>query len=87
MPSDLAWRFTIDQTVDLAATAPSTVTQFTIGTPRGPRGASAYEVAVAEGYVGTEPEWLASLGSRIHVRFAGDPMPTMAEGDVLLTEV
>lgn len=30
------------------------------GTP-GPAGASAYEVAVANGFVGTEEEWLASL--------------------------
>ena len=28
---------------------------------RGARGYSAYEVAVQEGYVGTEEEWLASL--------------------------
>ena len=28
---------------------------------RGPRGYSAYEVAVQEGFVGTEEEWLASL--------------------------
>jgi hypothetical protein len=29
--------------------------------PEGPEGASAYEVAVANGFVGTESEWLASL--------------------------
>ena len=29
--------------------------------PQGPAGASAYELAVAAGFVGTEPEWLASL--------------------------
>ena len=28
---------------------------------RGPRGYSAYEIAVQEGFVGTEEEWLASL--------------------------
>lgn len=31
------------------------------GKYRGPRGASAYEVAVANGFAGTEPEWLVSL--------------------------
>lgn len=30
--------------------------------PRGPEGDSAYEVAVANGFVGTEQEWLDSLG-------------------------
>ena len=30
--------------------------------PTGPEGASAYEVAVANGFVGTEQEWLDSLG-------------------------
>lgn len=30
--------------------------------PRGPEGESAYEVAVANGFVGTEQEWLDSLG-------------------------
>ena len=29
--------------------------------PEGPQGLSAYEVAVANGFVGTEEEWLASL--------------------------
>jgi hypothetical protein len=29
--------------------------------PQGPAGLSAYEVAVANGFVGTEEEWLASL--------------------------
>lgn len=31
--------------------------------PRGPEGDSAYDVAVANGFVGTEQEWLDSLGS------------------------
>ena len=29
--------------------------------PQGPEGKSAYEIAVEEGYIGTEEEWLASL--------------------------
>jgi hypothetical protein len=29
--------------------------------PQGPAGASAYDIAVANGFVGTEEEWLASL--------------------------
>lgn len=29
----------------------------------GPRGASAYEIALANGFIGSEAEWLASLGS------------------------
>lgn len=37
-------------------------TQVVIET-RGIRGMSAYEVAVSNGFVGTEDEWLATLGS------------------------
>lgn len=43
--------------------------------PRGPKGEdgdSAYEIAVAHGYVGTEEEWLASLkGDLLHITVSG----------------
>lgn len=40
---------------------PATPTGSYVRGKPGERGASAYEVAVANGFVGTEPEWLASL--------------------------
>jgi hypothetical protein len=42
----------------------------------GPAGKSAYQVAVDNGFVGTEPQWLASL-----VGPQGDPGPPGADGD------
>ena len=41
-------------------------------TAKGDDGASAYEIAVKNGYIGTETEWLASL--------KGDPGPRGATG-------
>lgn len=52
--------------------------------PEGPAGASAYEVAVAGGYTGTEAEWLASLkgaaGTRGSLWFSGDGAPGSLPG-------
>jgi hypothetical protein len=45
---------------------------------QGPRGASAYEVAVANGFVGSEAEWLESLGVETEV--------TSQAGNYLVTE-
>ena len=36
---------------------------FTPNAPRGPRGKSAYEVAVDAGFAGTEEQWLDSIAS------------------------
>lgn len=48
---------------------------------RGPQGLSAYEVAVSEGYVGTEAEWLASLvGPQGEQGVKGDTGATGAQG-------
>lgn len=44
------------------------------GGEQGPRGYSAYEVAVMNGFVGTEAEWLASL--------EGQPGPQGIQGDI-----
>lgn len=52
--------------------------------PPGPAGASAYEIAVENGFVGTEAEWLASLegpaGAQGMEGPAGDPGPAGADG-------
>lgn len=49
---------TLNNTVDLADVAPADPTTPTYVAVEGP---SAYEVAVAEGFTGTEAEWIASL--------------------------
>jgi hypothetical protein len=52
-----------ESTVDLAALSPvtdSNGTFYLVG-PRGDSGKSAYEIALDNGFVGTEAEWLASL--------------------------
>lgn len=43
---------------------------------RGPRGLSAYEVAVLEGFLGSEEEWLASLSSS-GVKVSEEPLNRM----------
>jgi hypothetical protein len=47
--------------------------------PAGPEGPSAYEVAVANGFVGTEAEWLASLEGEPGIQ--GVPGPTAVSVD------
>ena len=49
--------------------------------PKGDTGASAYEIAVADGFVGTEQEWLLSLKGEI-----GNPGPQGPKGDPLTFE-
>lgn len=49
-----------NETVDLAALAPVPSADGTFYVV-GPRGKSAYEIALENGFVGTEEEWLASL--------------------------
>ena len=44
---------------------------------RGPRGLSAYEIAVLEGFLGSEEEWLESLSSRVKV--SKEPLNRMEE--------
>ena len=53
--------------------------QPTLAGPPGDRGTTAYELAVAEGFSGTQAEWLASL-----VGAAGDPglVPFDAQGNI-----
>ena len=52
---------TIERTDPPEITIQSTPITVTIDAAVGVRGASAYEVAVANGFSGTEEEWLASL--------------------------
>ena len=44
--------------------------------PKGDTGASAYEIAVADGFIGTEQEWLLSLKGE-----TGHPGPQRHRGD------
>lgn len=56
--------------------------------PPGPAGASAYEVAVDNGFVGTPVEWLASLAAAAGVSYREIPYNTTSipvVGDVLVT--
>ncbi len=70
-PNDLMLHFQqLAEGVDAALTS----LEGTAGEP-GADGASAYDVAVANGFVGTEAEWLESL-----VGPQGDPGPAGAEG-------
>ncbi|MGB1224826.1 MAG: hypothetical protein ACPHCN_11875 [Mycobacterium sp.] len=48
---------------------------------RGPAGASAYELAVADGFVGTEAEWLASLKGISYVAFPANSDSPGNEGE------
>jgi hypothetical protein len=52
--------------------------------PQGPAGASAYQIAVANGFVGTEEEWLASLvgpqGPQGEPGSGGGSLPTIPDG-------
>lgn len=48
----------------------------------GPQGKSAYQVAVDNGFVGTEAQWLASIGASAIATHVIDPEPHPAYDDI-----
>lgn len=62
----------------LTTTQRNAATATTIGYVPGPQGLSAYQVAVASGYPGTQAQWLASLVGSVGA--TGGPGPTGATG-------
>ena len=60
--------------------------------PTGPQGLSAYEVAVANGFTGTEPEWVAASintieGNSIRVTVAENAPTSPDTGDLWFWQV
>ena len=52
---------------------------------RGPKGLSAYEIALENGFVGTEKEWLSTLGTSSHFTETKDVYVTTTEDETILT--
>jgi len=50
--------------------------------PQGPAGASAYEIAVAAGFVGSQQDWLDQFGSQLVNTHIADPTPHPAYDDL-----
>ena len=49
---------------------------------QGPQGKSAYQVAVDNGFTGTEAQWLASIGASAIATHVADPEPHPAYDDI-----
>lgn len=76
-------------TVDLAALAPVPSADGTFYLV-GPRGKSAYEIALENGFVGTEAEWLASLEADSEAELSAhinNPTPHPAYDDIASLEL
>jgi hypothetical protein len=61
--------------VRISASQISTSNNITVA-PLGARGYSAYEIAVSNGFVGTEQEWLASLNKIILYKVSAESIPS-----------
>lgn len=52
---------------------------------RGPKGLSAYDIALQNGFVGTEKEWLSTLGTSSHFTETKDVYVTTTANETILT--
>lgn len=52
---------------------------------RGPKGLSAYDIALQNGFVGTEKEWLSTLGTSSHFTETKDVYVTTTADETILT--
>lgn len=75
----------MDKTVNINITMPKVQYKLNIAGGRGRDGKSAYAVAVENGYVGTEEEWLDSLKAK--VRIGAETPEDLRDNELFFLEV